>query len=353
MRSMAANSRSTTGLFLRRHAFLAGLITVYGALAYWLSLSHEVVIGDEKVATLVRSYVIKVPQMVFFILFFRLIQLTYFDRVADRFGVLKREVASFVSDRERMIGSLLTVLLMSLMLVSFAQIKNLIPTLNPFSWDVAFMQIDKALHFGVLPHEPLLALFGFDLGLTLFTGIYNAWLFLMYFSLLIACFMRSASATRMQFLIAFVLTWAIGGNLVAGVFSSAGPVYYSHLGLGDAYDGLLAHLHDHAAAGGLSVVETQSLLWQFYALQPSVNAISAFPSMHVASSVLMALFAFRHSRWMGRTATVFAGAVMIGSVLLAWHYAVDGYAGAAIAILCWKVAGWLVRRDGLFAAPAL
>jgi membrane-associated phospholipid phosphatase len=41
---------------------------------------------------------------------------------------------------------------------------------------------------------------------------------------------------------------------------------------------------------------------------------------------------------------VFAAIIAVGSVLLAWHYAVDGYAGAAIALACWWLAGRLARR---------
>jgi hypothetical protein len=35
---------------------------------------------------------------------------------------------------------------------------------------------------------------------------------------------------------------------------------------------------------------------------------------------------------------------MTGSVLLAWHYAADGYAATLIAILGWRIAGLYGRR---------
>ncbi len=98
------------------------------------------------------------------------------------------------------------------------------------------------------------------------------------------------------------------------------------------------------------MLETQSLLWSFYSAPQSINAISAFPSMHVASTTLMAILGFALSRWVGLALTAFAVCIMIGSVLLGWHYAVDGYVGAAIAVLCWKLSGWLIRsRLGPFA----
>jgi membrane-associated phospholipid phosphatase len=205
------------------------------------------------------------------------------------------------------------------------------------------MELDRMLHLGQLPHEYVLPLFGGPYLLSLFTGLYNIWLFMMYFVLLIACFLRPSSMVRMQYLFAFVFTWAVGGNLVATLFSSAGPVYYGLLGLGDIYDPLLRHLAEHAETGFVTVIETQNLLWQFHTMEESVNGISAFPSMHVASSVLMAIFAFSWCRLAGYLMSAFALLIMIGSVLLAWHYAVDGYVGAAIAYLSWRTAGWLVR----------
>jgi hypothetical protein len=37
--------------------------------------------------------------------------------------------------------------------------------------------------------------------------------------------------------------------------------------------------------------------------------------------------------------------IQVGSVVLAWHYAVDGYLGAVLAIVCWRVAGTLTREQ--------
>jgi hypothetical protein len=31
--------------------------------------------------------------------------------------------------------------------------------------------------------------------------------------------------------------------------------------------------------------------------------------------------------------------------MLSWHYAVDGYLGAVIALACWKASGWWVKRS--------
>jgi PAP2 superfamily len=350
MQDIAVKKAEWLGLLLWRHSILGLFVVAYVALAFWLSHANGVVVGESKFGVVMAHFLAKVPQMAFIVLFWRLLHLTYVERVPDRIGTLKQEVRAIFADTERMAGAALALFIVAFILIAFAQMKNLIPTLNPFSWDIAFMELDRILHFGPLPHEYLQPLF-FHPVLSFFSGIYNMWLFLVYMVLFTICFLRPDSAIRMQFLLAFLLTWVIGGNLLATVFSSAGPVYYALLGLGDTYAGLMDSLNAHAATASISVVETQATLWQVYQADNGINLISAFPSMHVAMSTLIALIGFRVSRWAGWALTAYAVSIQIGSVLLAWHYAVDGYAGALIALLAWKGAGWIVHAMGSF-APA-
>ena len=335
---------------IQRHGLLMALVLAYLGISAVLSFRYGLEVELSKVGVLANHFLGKVPQILALVLVWRLLHLTYVDRVPDRGLALRAEVRGFLTDRERLANGLCATVLMALVLLTFAQLKALIPLIQPFSWDQTFADLDRILHLGVDPYVPLHALFGGDLSLTFFGGMYNLWLFLAYFTLFAACFLHPDSPVRMQFLLAFLLTWALGGNLFATIFSSAGPPYYALLGLGDLYAPLFERLADHAATGGLSVLETQSLLWSFYSAQQSINAISAFPSMHVASTTLMAILGFALSRWVGLALTAFAVCIMIGSVLLGWHYAVDGYVGAAIAVLCWKLSGWLIRsRLGPFA----
>ena len=36
-------------------------------------------------------------------------------------------------------------------------------------------------------------------------------------------------------------------------------------------------------------------------------------------------------------------AIFLGSIILGWYYAIDGYAGVLVAVAMWKLAGWIVR----------
>jgi membrane-associated phospholipid phosphatase len=70
------------------------------------------------------------------------------------------------------------------------------------------------------------------------------------------------------------------------------------------------------------------------------------PSLHVGISVLFALVAWRRSRVVGVVLWLYAVVIQIGSVILAWHYAVDGYLGAVFAVVSWKAAlAFVPQRD--------
>lgn len=74
----------------------------------------------------------------------------------------------------------------------------------------------------------------------------------------------------------------------------------------------------------------QDIVWSGYiGATPGSLGISAFPSMHVAMAVLFALYATRRSRLAGLLMWAFAAIIMVGSVVLGWHYAV----------------GWLCERS--------
>jgi hypothetical protein len=330
---------------MRPLAVLGGLVGLYALAAVLVGSDTRQAADPAKISAAFAHFAKLVPQMIFVVLFWRLLHLTYVDRAPDRLAALKAEVKGFLTDRDRIVGGVLAMAIMFVMLLAFAELKGQIPNLQPFVWDQYFADLDRSLHFGTLPHKFLLALFGGPLALSFFTGLYNIWLFVVYLSLVVVCFLRADNPLRLQYLIAFLLTWAVGGNLLATLFSSAGPVYYARLGLGDTYDALMLHLQAHAATGALTVIETQDLLWDWYTREPRINMISAFPSMHVASITLLTILAFRLHPKAGAAAALFTLGILIGSVLLAWHYAVDGYASLILAPLAWVVAGWIARLD--------
>lgn len=129
--------------------------------------------------------------------------------------------------------------------------------------------------------------------------------------------------------------------------SSAGPCYYTTVTNSDSpYQGLMAYLYDVHGSYELPALNVQQMLWDSYRSGEvsMVKGISAMPSMHVATSVLFALVGWRANRWLGIALTIFAVIIQIGSVHLAWHYAIDGYVSAVLTVAIWWVVGRVFCR---------
>ena len=136
----------------------------------------------------------------------------------------------------------------------------------------------------------------------------------------------------------FSLVWIVGGTILATIFSSVGPVYFQAFGFGDTFAEQMQKLAEFNEISPVWALEVQQLLLDNYRTDGPVKGISAMPSMHVASSALLAIFGFSYSRVVGWAMTVFAGLILIGSVHLGWHYAIDGYFSIALAGFCWWAA---------------
>src|SRR5262249_53960831 len=155
---------------------------------------------------------------------------------------------------------------------------------------------------------------------------------------------------RMQFFLTFVLLWALLGNVVATLLSSAGPVYYGRVtGLSDPFAPLMSYLHAANHITPVWALNVQDMLWDSYSQHgiAIVGGMTAMPSMHIATCSSFALVAFGVNRTLGYLFAAFAVIVQIGSVHLGWHYAIDGYVSAIGTVLIWLAVGWLLRRQAV------
>ena len=69
------------------------------------------------------------------------------------------------------------------------------------------------------------------------------------------------------------------------------------------------------------------------------------PSMHVSVAFLFALFGWHVSRWLGIVATIYCVVILLGSVHLGYHYAVDGYVAIVATFIIWITAGLFVKNS--------
>lgn len=231
--------------------------------------------------------------------------------------------------------------------VGFLAIKKSIPHVLPFVWDEPFMEWDRLLHGGVLPHEWLMPLFGTPEALLVVNVLYNLWFVVILFCFFWFGYAREDSFLRQRYLIAYLSLWLVGTCALGTIFSSAGPCFYGFVVDGvNPYSGLMATLKSANEIYPIWAVPTQETLWQSHlAGQGEIEGVSAMPSMHVATSMLFILLARAWGkRWFIWFTVPFFFIVLLGSVILGWHYAVDGYFGAVLAVICWWFAGKVAPR---------
>lgn len=239
----------------------------------------------------------------------------------------------------RISGVLVACAILSILMTSFLAYKRAIPLFHPFAWDLAFMRADRAVHLGIHPWEMLQPLFGSVSATVVIDWVYVLWLRTIPFVIAWQVWNRDR-ALRARFLLTYVISSILIGTVLATWLSSAGPCYYAEVvGQPDPYVGLFAALAEVSASHPLNVLRLQDLLWQGYLGNGQFYGISAMPSMHVALPTLYVLVGFRTRGWLGWVFVAYLLAILIGSVHLGWHYAIDGYVSILAVWIVWVAVG--------------
>lgn len=236
------------------------------------------------------------------------------------------------------------------MITVFATIKSTIPALNPFSWDSTFIEIDRFIFGGNDPYVLTSAIFGNAYAIVTMNFFYNLWL------IIVACAMVWAAwtgnhALRLRFMFSALLGWLVAGNILAIAFSSVGPCFIGPLMGDQTFAQLMRLLQDvNAETGMVWALAAQGGLWAAYTSDVgAISGISAMPSLHVVFAVIIACATWDMGGVRRLAGISFAAVIAIGSVQLAWHYAVDGIVGAVLALVFWKVsdylAAWSLDRE--------
>ena len=118
---------------------------------------------------------------------------------------------------------------------------------------------------------------------------------------------------------------------------SAGPIFYERIGLGERFADLPVQPW---------VQVTSDYLWTNYLSRGELvgAGISAFPSLHVAGAAWVAIVVSNYLNPLKWLAWAYFTLLMFGSVLLGWHYAIDGIAGTLIALAAWKLTARSAKR---------
>jgi hypothetical protein len=217
----------------------------------------------------------------------------------------------------------------------FNAVKNAIPEHGGFMFDRVLADLDEALHLGVAPWEWLYGMFKHPWVLRAVEINYETVWFVICFGIQYWVAVSPLfDRVRVRYMLCFILSWVLIGNVAASMVSSAGPVYYAFV-TGDFHRfgevmSFTASMQGQFAA----TADFQNYLWYLHVndLPGLGSGISAFPSMHVAIVVMNALFLIEVSRKWVMPAMIYVAFVVASSVYLGWHYAVDGYAAAIMMV---------------------
>jgi hypothetical protein len=333
----------------REHAALLALV-----FAYWM---FALVVGEltdrprtSTITMYLPTYREIIPMMILVLLAGRASVIVAVERPARPLLQFVTELRGTLASPRRIANAIPVLMCLLVFGGTFTVIKTSFPYLIPFAWDAPLEEFDRWLHGGIAPWRLLQPIVGVPAITHAINLAYNLWFYVLGFVLIWQTFSLQDARLRLQFFFSLVLGWILLGTIAAAFLSSAGPCFFGRVtGLPDPYAPLIAYLREADQSYPVWAIRTQDKLWQTY-LEHSLSlgaGISAMPSMHVALATLFALVCWGTKRWLGILMSIYVLVILVGSVHLAWHYAVDGYFGAIGMIAIWWVVGRVLAwREG-------
>lgn len=331
---------------VRRDALLIAIILVYWLCGLFVA-GLAGIPPEATVTTYLVTYMRIAAMMIALLIVWRGALIMIHDRPARPLTQLLREMRTSLITPGRVAHALPIVIGMPIFGATFTVIKKSIPIVTPFTWDATFEEWDRWVHGGVAPWELIQPILGYP-GITYgINWCYNIWFYVQGVIWAYLAFSQRDHLLRLQYFLTLLLGWILLGNVAAMLFSSAGPCFFGDItGLPDPFLPLMRYLNDADQVHPIWALDAQQALWRAYTMNGvSIGVgISAMPSMHVAIATLFALVCWRIQRWLGIALTIYAIMIMIGSVHLGWHYAIDGYFGALGMIAIWWMVGRILER---------
>lgn len=258
----------------------------------------------------------------------------------------KRLIEAARDNKERILIAILGSQLLAFGSAAFGSLKAGIPRATPFWLDTPLANLEARM-FGGDAWAAAHALFGW--AVPLFDRLYATFVGTHIIAVLVLLAAKP-SLLKSRALVSLSLAWLVLGVAGAYALSSAGPIFYDRVFGGERFAPMLAMLAKDAPIATF----TADALWSMH--QSGVprfgNGISAMPSMHVALTLWLALVV--NKTRLAPLGWAYFVLVWIGSVLLGWHWFLDGAVGAAGMLALWALAPRLlfVARPKAGRAPA-
>ena len=216
-------------------------------------------------------------------------------------------------------------------------LKGWIPLINPALFDVAYMASDEAL-------RPLVD--GFTWASTTIRSNLDPdvrWYQILFLIMFILSFCRFAAIRDSyypRFAVSLLLMTSLGA-LSYLIAPALGPFIYeggNSVSATEAQDGMYAAYQNVRAEGVVWLEENGADYF--------TGALAAMPSLHVGYASLMTYYLLKSRGYMAPMFVLFWLWILVDSVALRWHYAIDAPAGIALcALVVWLTNRLLAQSD--------
>ena len=261
------------------------------------------------------------------------------QRPSPPFAAVRRTLPRIVPRAIAVVGA---VALIRVLMPFFISFKRAVPQFHPFgAVDPVLIRLERALHLGTDPWRLLQPVVGRPWITAAIDLIYVNWYTVCIVAFVALTFWLRGPA-RAQFVLSFTGAWVFLGILLATALSSVGPCFMDrYYGGESAFTAQMAYLASVNEVYPLNALVLQNGLWDSYVRGGTglVSGIAAMPSIHVALPSLFAVAAWRRARRLSLLLWLYTAVIVVGSVHLAWHYALDGYVSILLIFPLWWAAG--------------
>jgi hypothetical protein len=252
--------------------------------------------------------------------------------------------------RDRGASLLWPPLLFAALIAAFNSFKQMVLPLAGFGSDPWLARVDRLFFFGHDGWRVTHLFMGSPQATQLIDSLYHGWFLPMAIGVILCAWLPASTyRLRTQYLLSYITVWIGLGSVLAMLFPSAGPCFYSHfVGPAPEFDALVRRLNEIQSVNGkpLMALHNQAYLLKAFGGDRLFlgGGISAMPSVHNGVAFLFALAAWRVNRPLGYFFGAYAAAIWLGSIHLGWHYGIDGIVAVALTLGIWRVCGRIADR---------